>query len=127
MYDNSTLCKQTENTLDYSKGLRYTFWGELKNSCSSNSCNLSYLIRQKQNHQKIMQLKFFTINSCISNVFGPYSKVCTVKIRASRENFYHNSCFSKKRASQVTIYKKTCISRFFGPYSKTCTVEVRAP
>ena len=83
MYDNSTFCKQTENTLDYSKGLRYTFWGELKNSCSSNSCNLSYLIRQKQNHQKIMQLKFFTINSCISNIFGPYSKMCIVKVCAA--------------------------------------------
>ena len=34
--------------------------------------------------------------------------------------------FSKKRASQVTIYQKTCISRFSGPYSKTCIVEVPA-
>ena len=44
----------------YSKALRCMFFGEWKNSCSSNLCNLSSLIGLGQDHQKNVKLKFFT-------------------------------------------------------------------
>ena len=37
---------------------RCMFLGEWNNSCSSNSCNLSYLIRQRQQHKKPRSLRF---------------------------------------------------------------------
>ena len=55
-----------------SKALRCTFLGNRKTCLAQNLCNLSYLISQRQEHQRTMQLKVFT---CISNFFGPYSKI----------------------------------------------------
>ena len=40
------------------------------------------------------------------------------KIRASQEDIYQNSCFSKKRASQATIYQKRASQGFLDPIQK---------
>ena len=61
--------------LNYSKALRYTFFGEWKNSCSSNSCNFCYLIGWRQDDIKTVLFS--------SNIFGPYSKTCTCKVRSA--------------------------------------------
>ena len=45
---------------NYSKALRCTFLGNGKTRVAQNSCNLSYLIRQRQDHQKTVLLKVFT-------------------------------------------------------------------
>ena len=63
-----------------SKALRCTFLGNRKTCLAQNLCNLSYLISQRQEHQRTMQLKVFT---CISNFFGPYSKTCIVKLHSA--------------------------------------------
>ena len=36
------------------------FWGNGKTRVAQNSCNLTYLIKQRQEHQKTVQLKVFT-------------------------------------------------------------------
>ena len=46
--------------MTYSKALRYTFFGEWKNSCSSNSCNFCYLIGWKARWSKNRAAQGFT-------------------------------------------------------------------
>ena len=60
------------------------FLGNGKSRVAQNSCNLSYLIRQRQDHPKKKRAAwgFHYINWCISTFFGPYSKTCIVKVRA---------------------------------------------
>ena len=61
----------------------HVFWG-MKNSCSSNSCNFCYLIGWKGRWSKNRAAQgFYYINSFSSNIFGPYSKTCTCKVRAA--------------------------------------------
>ena len=47
---------------DHSKALKCMFFGEWKNSCSSNLCNLSYLIDQK-NVQLKHTVQIFRVNN----------------------------------------------------------------
>ena len=73
-----------EQFWNYSKAWRCTFFGEWKNSCSSNSCNLFYLIGWKARWSKNRAAQgFYYINSFSSNIFGPNSKTCTCKVRAA--------------------------------------------
>ena len=78
-------CDQSIKTdlMFYCKVLRCTFWGGWKNSCSANSCNLSYLIRQRQEHQKMCTLSFSLHKFVHIKFFRPYSKTCIVKVRAA--------------------------------------------
>ena len=74
----------TYQHITYSKALRCTFFGEWKNSCSSNSCNFCYLIGWKARWSKNRAAQgFYYINSFSSNIFGPNSKTCTCKVRAA--------------------------------------------
>ena len=43
-----------------SGALRCTFWGNGKTCVAQSSCKLSDLIKQRQDHQKTMQLKVIT-------------------------------------------------------------------
>ena len=43
--------------------------GNGKTCVAQNSCNLSYLIRQRQEHQKTLQLKVFTTHIHASQIF----------------------------------------------------------
>ena len=71
----------------YSKALRCTFFGEWKNSCSSNSCNFCYLIGWKARWSKNRASQgFYYINSFSSNIFGPNSKTCNLRPCISRPN-----------------------------------------
>ena len=65
-------------------GLRCTFFGERKNSCSSKFVQLLLLNRVKErwSGNRAAQV-FHFINSFISNLFGPNSKTCTWEVRAA--------------------------------------------
>ena len=70
--------------MQYSKALRCTFFGERKNSCSSNFVQLFLLNRMKAWWiRKPCSSRFHFINSFISNSFGPNSKTCTCEVRAA--------------------------------------------
>ena len=71
------------NTL-YRKALRCTFFGEWKNSCSSKFVQLKLLNKAIARTWKNRAAQgFYYINSCISKIFGPYSKTCIVKVRVA--------------------------------------------
>ena len=68
----------------YSKALRCMFFGEWKNSCSSKFVQLELLNKAKTRSSKNRAVQdFHYINSCISNCFGPYLKMCIVKVLAA--------------------------------------------
>ena len=58
----------------YSKALRCTFFGNRKTCVAQNLRNMSYLIREEQEHQKIVQLKVFTIQFHASQFLDPFQK-----------------------------------------------------
>ena len=71
--------------MHYSKALRCTFFWKRKKSCSSKFVQLLLLNRVKARCSENRAAQgFYFINSFISNFFGPHSKTCTCKVRATQ-------------------------------------------
>ena len=64
------------------------FLGNQKTRVAQNSCNLSYLIRQRQGHQKTVQLKVFTTWICASQIFLNPIQKCALSRSVQLEAVY---------------------------------------
>ena len=68
----------------YSKALRWTFFWERKNSCSSKLVQLLLLNRVKTKRSKKPCCSRFSLHKFVQiNFFGPNSKTCTCKVRVA--------------------------------------------
>ena len=83
----------------YSKALRCTFLGNGKTRVAQNSCNLSYLIRQSQEHQKNVQLKVFTTYIHASQIFLGLIQKCALPRSVQLEAVYLEALLYKEERS----------------------------
>ena len=85
--------------------MRCTFWGNGKTHVAQNSCNLSYLIRQRQEHKKLCSLRFSLHEFVHLKFFGPYSKTSIVKVRATWGRVSRGLTVLTKTASCLGLYE----------------------